>query len=87
MRAVKRAQEAAAIRSPLAAPMVMRDIEPFRNVAIDGAVIGSRSAKREMMKRNQLVEVGSEFRATKRRPTKTPVRESLKRAYHKEIGL
>lgn len=67
-------------RSSLAAPQVMSDIKPFRNVAIDGAVIGSRSHKREMMKQHGLVEVGNDFRVTKRKSIpKTSVRQSLKR--------
>lgn len=70
-------------RSDLPAPQVMRDIEPFRNVAVDGAMITSRSQKREMMKEHGLVEVGNE-RGTpqQRRPrkTKTAVKETIKRS-------
>lgn len=86
LRSAKRSREAGAKHSDLPAPQVMRDIEPFRNVAVDGAEITSRSAKREMMKREGLVEVGNEFRVTKRKSTRTPVREQLKRAFHEEIG-
>ncbi len=39
---------------------IVRDIEPFRNIAVDGAVVGGRAAKREMMRRHDLVEVGNE---------------------------
>jgi hypothetical protein len=41
------------------APMVMSDIKPYRNV-LDGKEISSRSAHREFLARNNLVEVGNE---------------------------
>jgi hypothetical protein len=68
-------------RSSLPAPQVMRDIEPFVNVAVDGKVIGSRSHKREMMKQHNLVEVGNE-RPTPRKvlKPKVSVRNSIKRS-------
>lgn len=69
-------------RSALPAPQVMRDIQPFMNVAIDGKEISSRSHKREMMKEHGLIEVGSEKPTVKRRivKPKTTVRESIKRS-------
>lgn len=64
----------------VAAPMVMRDIQPFRNVAIDGKEISSRSQKREMMRKHGLVEAGDMKPTQKRRIVKTPsVRASIKR--------
>lgn len=65
----------------VAAPMVMRDIQPFINVAIDGKEISSRSQKREMLKKHSLVEVGDTRPAQKRRIVKPreAVRASLKR--------
>lgn len=78
---------AANVRSPLPAPQVMRDIEPFRNVAVDGKVIGSRSEKREMLKRHELIEVGNEKRVTKRGAAKrTPIRQSIKRSIQELSG-
>lgn len=41
--------------SDLTAPMVMRDIEPYRS-PVDGKPIGSRSARREDLKANDCVE-------------------------------
>lgn len=69
-------------RSSLPAPQVMRDIVPFRNVAIDGREISSRSHKREMMREHGLIEVGSEKPTVKRRivKPKATVRESIKRS-------
>ena len=60
----------------------MRDITPFRNVAVDGKEITSRSQKREMMKEHGLVEVGNEKPTVKRRviQPKETVRQSLKRS-------
>lgn len=64
----------------VAAPMVMRDIKPFMNVAIDGKEISSRSQKREMMKRHSLVEAG-DMKPTQKRKIVKPqgVRASMKR--------
>lgn len=70
-RSVATAVEAARLRSPLSSPQLMRDIEPFRNVAVDGKYVGSRSDRREMMKRHDLVEVGTEKRVTRRNPKRT----------------
>lgn len=69
-------------RSGLPAPQVMRDIVPFRNVAVDGKEISSRSQKREMMKEHGLVEVGNEAPRVKRRVVKPKlsVRDSIKRS-------
>lgn len=39
---------------------IIKDIEPFQNIAIDGKVIGSRRQKRDMMKAYRLEEVGNE---------------------------
>jgi len=86
-RRVKNYKESLKLRSHLPSPQIMRDIEPFRNVAIDGREISSRSSKREMMKRNNLMEIGSEFRPTKRQmKKKTSVKESMKRAMQ-ELGI
>lgn len=69
-------------RSSLPSPQVMRDIQPFVNVAVDGKEISSRSQKREMMKQHGLVEVGTEKPTIKRRvvrPRET-VRQSIKKS-------
>ncbi|OJW29856.1 MAG: hypothetical protein BGO51_06145 [Rhodospirillales bacterium 69-11] len=81
-RAVQRSREARRMRSDLPSPQVMRDIRPFVNVAVDGAEISSRSAKREMMKRHDLIEIGNEKRITKRQGLKRlpSVKNSIKRA-------
>lgn len=42
-------------RADLNAPMVMRDIEPYRS-PVDGKLIGSRSSRREDLKANDCVE-------------------------------
>jgi hypothetical protein len=41
------------------APMVMPDIKPYTSMA-DGTMVTSRSAHREMLKRNNCQEVGNE---------------------------
>lgn len=72
-------------RSSLPSPQVMRDIQPFMNIAIDGKEISSRSHKREMMKQHGLVEAGNEKPQIRRRVVqpKRSVRESLKRSLQK----
>lgn len=52
------------VRDPASA-MVMPDIKPYRSMA-DGSVVGSRSAHREMLKRNGCFEVGNELPMTPR---------------------
>lgn len=47
-------------RSNLPCPMIMSDIEPYRNVAVDGKMITSRSEHRQMLRDHGLVEVGNE---------------------------
>jgi len=75
-----RAREAQRVRSDLPCPQIMRDIEPFVNIAVDGAEISSRSHKREMMKRNGLVELGNDFKKPARRPRQMkPVAADLKK--------
>ncbi len=39
---------------------VIKDIEPFQNIAVDGKVIGGRRQKRDMMRAHDLLEVGTE---------------------------
>ena len=39
---------------------IVRDIEPFQNIAVRGEIIGGRAQKREMMREHGLIEVGNE---------------------------
>lgn len=65
----------------VASPMVMRDIQPFINVAIDGKEISSRSQKREMMRKHGLVEAGDMKPTVKRKIIKPKgIRASMKRS-------
>lgn len=78
-------------RSSLAAPMVMRDISPFENVAVNDPQfkeISSRSQKREMMKKHGLVEAGDLKPSNKRRVQKPreSVRNSIKRSLQ-QLGV
>lgn len=68
-------------RSSVASPMIMRDIQPFLNVAVDGKEITSRSQRREMMKQHGLVEAGDIKPTVKRKIIKPKgVRASMKRS-------
>lgn len=39
---------------------IIKDIEPFQNIAIDNGYIGGRRQKRDMMRAHNLIEVGNE---------------------------
>lgn len=39
---------------------VIKDIEPFQNIAIDNGYIGGRKQRRDMMKAHGLIEIGNE---------------------------
>lgn len=56
------AQEAMKSRSEHPAPMVMGDIQPYRNT-IDGKPVGGRAQHREFLKRHNVIEVGNERKA------------------------
>ena len=60
-----------------AGPQIVRDLEPYRSVALDcatgkRALIGGRAQHREFLRRNNYVEVGNDYAA--------PRREDLARA-------
>lgn len=50
-------------------PMIMRDIEPYKNM-IDGRMITSRSEHRELLKKHNCVEVGNDTSHIKRKTPK-----------------
>lgn len=56
-----RRKAAGANRSSLPCPMIWSDIEPYRNVAVDGKMITSRSEHRQMLRDHGLVEVGNDY--------------------------
>ena len=45
---------------------IIKDIEPYQNVAIDGKVIGGRRQHRDMLRAHGCVEVGNDAAVTKR---------------------
>ena len=53
-------------------PMVMDDIEPYKNM-IDGRMITSRSQHRELLKQHGCVEIGNEVQHLIKRPDWTNV--------------
>lgn len=62
--------------SDLARPMVIRDIEPYKNM-INGKMISSRSEHRELLKRHNCIEIGNERMETKVVAPKTNRREII----------
>jgi hypothetical protein len=53
------------------APMILRDTEPYRSIAVDvatgaRALIGGRAQHREFLRRNNYVEVGNAYVAPRR---------------------
>jgi hypothetical protein len=61
------------------APMVMGDIEPYKNM-VDGRMITSRSHHRAFLRQHGLIEVGNE-KMEPRKPTAVPgLKEDIRRA-------
>ena len=56
--------------SDLPAPMVMRDIEPYKSM-ITGEMITSRSVHKSHLKQHNCVEVGNDTSHMKQKPFKT----------------
>jgi hypothetical protein len=53
------------------APMIMRDIAPYRSIAVDvatgaRALVGGRAQHRDFLRRNNYVEVGNAYVAPRR---------------------
>jgi hypothetical protein len=72
-------EEYYADREACAAPMVIGDIEPYRNV-VDRKLITSRSHHRAFLRQHELIEVGNE-RMEPRKPTAVPgLKEDIRRA-------
>ncbi len=61
------------------AHQIMPDIAPYKNVAVDGKYITSRSEHREMLKRNRLFELGNEQKPLGERPQMSSVELTVKR--------
>ena len=57
---------------PLSTYHIVADIEPYRSMA-DGSIVSSRSHHREMLRRNNAVEIGNDSSLYKpRQPIKSP---------------
>ena len=69
-------------------PQIIKDIEPFRNVAIDrNEIIGGRKQKRDMMRARGVVECGDVKASDFKKPYdpkkhQASVVESLKKAFY-----
>lgn len=61
-------------------PYLQGDIKPYRNVAVDGAEISSRSTHREMLRANNLIEVGNERLPSRKAVPLPDVAPDIKRA-------
>jgi hypothetical protein len=61
------------------APMVMGDIEPYRNM-VDGRVIGSRSHHRRFLRDHGLIEVGNEKMTPPKYKPAPGLKEDIRRA-------
>ena len=56
------------------------DIKPYQSV-VTGEVVGGRRQHREYLKRNNLVEIGNEYRPPKPIPRVGGVREDIRNSY------
>jgi hypothetical protein len=61
------------------APIVMGDIEPYRNV-VDGRVITSRSHHRRFLREHGLIEVGNEKMTLPKYKPAPGLKEDIRRA-------
>jgi hypothetical protein len=60
----------------------MPDIKPYRSMA-DGTIVGSRSTHREMLARNNCIEVGNEKMETTYAP---PDREGRRKVLREQLA-
>ena len=63
---------------------VIKDIEPFQNIAVDGKVIGGRRQRRDMIRAHNLIEVGNEPPVNRKQLPEWSTREfanDIKQAY------
>lgn len=51
---------------------VIKDIEPYRNIAIDGKIIGGRRQHRDMLRAHGCIEVGNEKQSLPKPPADRP---------------
>ena len=65
-------------KSDFPTPMVMRDIEPYKNM-INGGMISSRSEHRELLKRHNCIEIGNETQKIAPPVAKNSRRETISR--------
>lgn len=70
---------------------VIKDIEPFQNVAIDGKPITSRRQKRDMMRAYGLEEIGNERPKPRKQlisdsDRQSRVAEAVKKSWYKLTG-
>ena len=68
--------------SELSSPMVIRDIEPYKNM-IDGKMITSRSAHRDLLRAHNCVEVGNEKMETK---IAAPPKDNRREGLHRQLS-
>ena len=75
-----------AATSQVNAPAVMGDISGYQSMAT-GEWIGSRSAHREHLKRNHLIEIGNERMENKPRPVdRVGIRKAAEDAVRRVLG-
>ena len=47
-------------RAPTSKQQIIKDSEPFQNIAVDGCYIGGRRQRRDMIRAHNLIEVGND---------------------------
>lgn len=65
---------------------VIKDIEPYQNIAVDGKVIGGRRQHRDMLKAHNLIEVGDQAPTTPPREPPSRVDHALARTIKQAMG-
>jgi len=76
---------------PLARPrgegvQVIRDIEPYKNIALDGKMIGGRRQHRDMLRAHNCIEIGDQAKTTPPREPPNKVDMTLVRDIKRAMG-
>lgn len=72
--------------SPSRGIQVIKDIEPYQNIAVDNKVIGGRRQHRDMLRAHRLIEVGDQARTEPTKPQPNVVDRGLVETIKRAMG-
>lgn len=65
---------------------IIKDIEPYENIAVDGKVIGGRRQHRDMLRAHRLIEVGDQAQTSAPREPESRVDHRLVQDIKRAMG-